>query len=205
MKGLFRFGAPVRAYLAAQGYDHATATNEWTAQQKYLAATNGPTLVRMQAAIGMIPQQTAKIRSLWEQWKQEASVSGIKQFNRAQLFASKQTGGKAGALANALDAQIADLTSELGFVYTDHSFKLAGANLNSQWDDQSVQLALKNIDDAAIYRRNAMNTTVALGTGGTNRYAPTPMENAPDTSGNVAGKSVLPKTTGADLKSKYGL
>jgi hypothetical protein len=189
-----RYVGPVRAYLASKGYDLAHATNEWSGMQKYLAAANGPSQVRMQAAIGMIPQQTAKIRSLWNEWKQEAAVSGIKQFNRAQLFAAKQTGGKLGALANALDAQIADLTSELGFVYTggtaptDHSFKLAGQNLNSQWDDQSVQLALKNIDDAAVYRRNAMGATVPMGTAGQNRYdargaggqaAPAPVAAAP--------------------------
>jgi hypothetical protein len=200
-----RYVGPVRAYLASKGYDLAHATNEWKGMQSYLAASNGPSQVRMQAAIGMIPQQTAKIRSLWEQWKQEASVSGIKQFNRAQLAASKQLGGKAGALANALDAQIADLTSELGFVYTggtaptDHSFKLAGANLNSQWDDPSIQMALKNIDDAAVYRRNAMGATVPMGTAGANRY------DARGSGAQAAPAPAGPAAPPSNLAQKYGL
>ena len=199
MKGLFRFGGPVRAYLASQGYDLATATNEWGAMQKYLAAANGPSQVRMAQAVSMIPQQVAKIRYLYDQWKQMAPVSGIKQFNRGAIFAAKQTGGDLGALANALDAQIADLTSELGFVYTggnaptDHSFKLAGQNLSANWDEASFDMALKNIEDAARYRKNAMGSTGPMGVQG-NRYGQQQPSSAPP----------VPRG-GSDLRAKYGI
>jgi hypothetical protein len=187
MKGLFRYGGPVRAYLAGQGYDLGMATNEWNAMQSYSRAANSPSQVRMAQAVSMIPQQVQKIKDLYAKWVELAPVSGIKQFNKASLFAAKQTGGEAGSLANALDAQIADLTSELGFIYTggnaptDHAFKLAANNLASNWDEKSFTLAIKNIEDGARYRKNAMGSTGPMGMPGGNRYSgnSAPQQGAP--------------------------
>jgi type II secretory pathway pseudopilin PulG len=204
MKGLFRYGGPVRANLAAKGYDLATATNEWQAMQKYMASANAPGQIRMAQAVSMIPQQVAKIKDLYGKWTQLAPVSGIKAFNRASLAIAKQTGGEVGALANALEAQIADLTSELGFVYTggnaptDHAFKLAGANLSANWDEQSFALAIKNIEDGARYRRNAMGSTGPMGLR-ENRYSGSP----PSAPG--AAPAPGPAAPSTDLAKKYGL
>jgi hypothetical protein len=89
-------------------------------------------------------------------------------FNRAALQTAKNLPGKAGAAAQALDTQIADMVSELGQVYmggnspTDHALELAQRNLSGDWNQQQFDAAIKLLQTNLGYRVNSiMNAGIA--------------------------------------------
>jgi len=106
---------------------------------------------------------------------------GLRVLNRAALNTAKQMGGQMGAVAQALDGQIADLTSELGGVYgkgntpTDHALELASKNLSGEWDVPTFKTAIQNIRRGIAIRTNALNSAQAVGVAG-NRYGAKPPE-----------------------------
>ncbi len=155
LTGLYRNAAPVRAELARMGYDLSTATRDWTAIQRHLSTLNGAQQERLRQAISTASDSLNVLDDLYQQWQKVGPASGFKVFNRAALAAAKQLPGDTGAVAQALDTQIADLTSELGVVYkggngsTDESLQLAMKNLSGDWNkaqwDKAMELAHTNI------------------------------------------------------------
>jgi hypothetical protein len=126
LKGLYRNAAPVRAELARQGFNLSRAETDWNAVQKHIATLNGNQQTRLQQAVSTASDSLDKIEGLYNEWKQLGPNSGIKIFNRASLAAARNLPGRTGAVAQALEGQISDLTAELAVVYmggnspTDH-------------------------------------------------------------------------------------
>jgi len=193
--------APVRAALARKNYDLTSATADWAATQKHIATLNGPQQERLRQAVYTVDHSLDTLDDLYSQWQRVGPASGFKVFNRAALAAARNAPGEAGAVAQALEAQINDLTAELGQVYmggnspTDHALKLAGQNLKSDWNEQTFRKMIGLARTNLAIRKNSMANSMPVGTGG-NSYAQQP-PGAPDA-------AATPDASAA-LRSKYGL
>jgi hypothetical protein len=205
VKGLYRNGAPIRAELARRGFNLAKAETDWNATQKHISTLNGPQQERLRQAVQFTSESLPIIENLYNEWK--ANATGFKTYNHAALAGSKQLPGKPGQIANQLEAQIADLTSELGTVYqggnssTDHGLSLAAKNLSADWNEQTFTAALKQIKQNLAIRRNSIMTSQPMGISQNSPYMPT-TETAQPT--NTAATAPPAAPTGGDFFSKFG-
>lgn len=152
-RGLFRLAGPVRAELAANGYNLTNASLDWEATKKHLATLNGTQQTRLRQAISTASDSLDVIQNLADRW--DAGRFPI--LNSANLTLAKNGayGRDAASIATQLEGQITDVTSELGNVYmgggspTDHALQLAGKNLSANWDRKvltdMIELARKNL------------------------------------------------------------
>lgn len=173
--GLYRYGAAVRAILAKKGFNLAQAESDWKATQKHLSTLNSSQQVRMHQAIDNASHSLDVIDDLANQW----NGSRLPLLNKAQLAAAKQgvLGEKAQQIATQLEAQIADVTSELANVYmggnspTDHAMMLAAKNLQANWSlsqlKSAIDLSRKNLK----IRSNSMRNVGVAGASAGNLYA----------------------------------
>jgi len=178
LQGLYRNAGPVRAELARRGVPLAKMETDWKATQKIISTMNGPQQLRLRQAISVASDSLDKIDSLYQEYHSLVGDAGMKAFNKAGLAAAKQLPGRAGAVATALDAQIADVTAELGNVYmggnspTDHSLGLAAKNLSSDWNKQTFEEALKQARANIKIRQNSILHSQPVGVSGDNTYMP---------------------------------
>jgi hypothetical protein len=185
LQGLYRNAGPVRAELARRGIPLAQMESDWKATQKHIATLNGAQQERLRQAISFTSDSLNIIDGLYDEWKKVGATSGVKLFNRAALAAAKQLPGEAGSAATRLEAQINDLTSELGTVYkggnssTDESLKLAAGNLSGDWNETTFKAALKQIRTNLKIRQNSINNSQVAGASANNMYAqPSPQQPA---------------------------
>jgi hypothetical protein len=171
MQGLYRMGAPVRGELARRGFNLANAQSDWTATQKYLSSLNGPQQLRVHQAVSTAGDSLDKIDSLYKEWQDAVPLgtSGVKAYNHAALIASKNLPGRAGAVAQALDSNIADLTSDLAVVYmggnspSDKAIGLAKENLSSDWNKETFEEGIKQAHLNIGIRSNSMKNGLPSG------------------------------------------
>jgi len=167
LRGLYRNQGPVRAALARREFDLTTAQLDWNAITRYISTINSTQQVRLRQATQFAYDSLDIIEDLFNQWKAAGGVSGVKFFNKANLFKSKNLPGDAGAIATALEAQINDLVSELGTVYkggnasTDESLRLAAANFQAEWNEPTFMKQLANVRRSLGIRRNSWNSRPA--------------------------------------------
>jgi hypothetical protein len=166
VKGLYRNAAGVEAELGRKGYNLATAQLDYTATQRRLATLNGTQQTRLQQAVETSYSGVDLLQQKYDAWKKAVNgVSGFQTLNSAALKASENLPGAAGAAAHALQAQIADQTSELAVVYqggnspTDHAMELASKNISGNWNDEAFQTALKQMRQNIGIRRNSINSS----------------------------------------------
>ncbi len=208
LRGLYRQGPAVKANLARQGYDLTTAQRDWTAVQKHLSTLNGQQQERLRQAISFTSDSLDNIEDLYNQWSKIGPASGFKILNRAALSASKQLPGEAGSIATNLEAQINDLTSELGTVYkggnasTDESLRLAAENLKGDWNDPTFRRALTQIKKNLTIRRNSMLNSQAAGVSPNSPYSP-PSPNAGGAQNAPGGGGTTPPLQNL-MKNKEG-
>lgn len=191
LQGLYRNAGPVRAELARRGVPIAKMETDWKATQKYISTLNGPQQTRLRQAISSASDMADKVDSLYQEYHTLVGDAGMKAFNKVGLAAAKNLPGRAGAVATALDAQISDLTADLGNVYmggnspTDHALGLAGKNLSSDWNKQTFEEGLKQIHANIKIRQNSITHGAPAGLSGeTNYLTPdAPSTAAPPTSG----------------------
>ncbi len=169
LTGLYRNTMAVRAELGRQGYNHANALTDWRATQRHFATMNGPAQTRMVQAIDNASHSLDVIDDLSSKWK----GGRFPVLNRANLMLAKNGayGPDVASVANQLDAQISDVTAELGQVYmggnspTDHALGLASKNLSTDWSDKVLkdmtQLARQNL---RIRQNSIANTKVIAAT-----------------------------------------
>lgn len=178
LNGLYRNAGPVRAELARQDFPLARAESDWKAIQKHLSTLNGAQQERLRQAITFTADSLDVIDGLYAEWKATGLQSGVKIFNKAALAAAKQLPGNAGATANTLQAQINDLTAELGTVYkggnssTDESLRLAAENLKADWNEETFNKAMKTIRTNLRIRKNSIMTSEAVGVSANSPYKP---------------------------------
>ena len=185
VQGLYRNAGPVRAELARRGVPLAQMETDWKATQKYVGTLNGTQQTRLRQAISTASDSLDKIDSLYQEYHSIVGDAGMKVFNKAGLLAAKNLPGRAGAVATALDAQIADVTSELGNVYmggnspTDHSLSLAGKNLSSDWNRQTFEEAIKQAHLNLGIRKNSILHAEPAGLSGNTDYFPNQDQSTP--------------------------
>jgi hypothetical protein len=173
-------GRGTDAYIALvgeaerQGFDMAKAATDWQATQRYLASANAAPQLKLRQSINALPGMLDTVETLAKQW----DGGQFPVLNRANLAAAKNGvyGDAAASLARRLDAQIADVSSDLGAVYmggnspTDEALKLAQKALGEDWSKQvlldSVQLARENVKT----RSNSIRTTGVAGASDDNPY-----------------------------------
>jgi hypothetical protein len=166
----------IMAEAKRQGYDLATAASDWTATQKHIASMNGAQQLRMSQAIDNASHSLDVIDDLASQWK----GGKFPVLNRGQMLAAKNgvMGPQAQRIAIALDAQIADVTSELGNVYmggnspTDHALSLAQKNLSGDWSEATLKAMTKQSRQNLQIRANSMRNVGVAGASEGNPYAP---------------------------------
>lgn len=193
-----------------QGYDLAGAATDWMATQKHIATMNGSQQLRLNQAINALPEMLDKADQLAAKWK----GGKFPPFNRANLALAKNGafGPEVASVANQLEAQVADITADLGNVYmggnspTDHALSLAGKSLKGEWDAKvfhdMVQLAKTNVQ----IRKNSINNTGVQGASGDNPYMP-PAPAAAPASTQSAGRVTVdgftfPNQAAADAYKK---
>jgi hypothetical protein len=155
----------------------ARAAEDWTATSRYLNTLNGAQQVRLRQAVTFTKDSLPIVEELANQW--DAGKFPI--LNRANLKLAKNgaMGAKAQSIATRLDAQINDLTSELGTVYkggnssTDESLKLAAENLRSDWSKATMLDNIKQIRRNLEIRDHSIHLGSPAGTSENNPYAPT--------------------------------
>lgn len=184
-KGLYRNAGPVLAELGRQGFNLQRAESDWNAVQKHIGTLNGSQQERLRQSITSASDMVDKVDQLYSEWKQVGAESGIKVFNRASLAVAKNLPGRAGAVAQALDAQIADLTADLGNIYmggnspTERALELAGKSLQSDWNDQTFTEGVKQIRSNVKIRYNSIINSQPAGTSGQTNYGGQGMVTAP--------------------------
>ncbi|HEX7767995.1 MAG TPA: hypothetical protein VF443_14885, partial [Nitrospira sp.] len=167
-----------------QGFDLAGAATDWVATQKHIATLNGAQQLRLNQSINQLPELLDSVDGLASKWK----AGRFPILNKANLALAKggAFGKDAASIANQLDAQIADVTADLGNVYmggnspTDEALNLAKKALDANWDEKvlhdMVGLARQNVQT----RKNSIRNTGVQGASENNPYAPKP-EVAPPT------------------------
>jgi hypothetical protein len=187
-----------------QGFDLGKANLDWTATQKHVATMNGAQQLRLNQAINSLPDMLDKVDALATQWK----GGKFPVLNKANLALAKggAYGSDVASVANQLDAQIADVTADLGNVYmggnspTDHALGLAGKSLNGAWDEKVLHDMVKLAKTNVTIRSNSIKNTGVAGASDTNPYGNQP-----------GGPPVVPPPAGGGglsyqdyLKSKGG-
>ena len=190
----------LEAALQNKGYNLTQATEDWTATQKWLATANSAQQLRLRQAISFAGDSLDVISQMNDAW----DGSNFPAFNKASLLAAEQgvdnaplpqpltisvpgTDGSTQSvtikdkqtLANLLNAQISDLTSEMGTVYkggyssTDDSLALAAKNLSADWSYDTLQSALELAKTNLQIRSNSISTTGPVTGTQSNPYDPT--------------------------------
>jgi hypothetical protein len=166
----------VRGELARAGYNLTDALTDWKATQKRVASMNSTQQVRLSQAVDFTYHSLDVIDELYSEWLQVGPKSGYRVFNRASLVAAKNLPGRAGEVANALDAQINDLTAEMANVYmggntpTEQALKLASHNLKSEYNEQTFKRSIGLIRKNLQIRQNSIRNSSQSAGVGVNSY-----------------------------------
>ncbi len=166
----------IMAEAHRQGFDLATAATDWQATQMHVATLNGAQQTRMAQAIDNAAHSLDVIDNLADEW----NGGRFPALNKVTLAAAKNgaMGAKAQQIATKLDAQIADVTSELANVYmggnspTDHALSLAAKNLQADWTRDQLKSATALSRKNLQIRSNSMRNVGVAGASPNNPYAP---------------------------------
>jgi hypothetical protein len=177
-QGLYKLGAAVRAEAARQHVPLARMEQDWKATEKYMSTLNGPQQTRLRQDISTVSDSLDKVEGLYDEWSKLAKTSGYKVLNHATLKAMEAMPGRAGAVAQALEAQIADTTAGLGTIYmggnspTDHSLELAAHSLSADWNDETMKEAMKQAHANVKIRENSITHSRPAGVSADSPYMP---------------------------------
>lgn len=161
LKGLYRYGGPVRAKLAEKGFDLTKATKEWNATQKYIMGINAPQQIRMRQALNSVSLSIPELRSLNEDFKR----SGWTPANGAELkLALTGTDPVRRDAATKFIGQVNLMKDELaqafmgGGVPTDRAFQLADDVLNPLYGEMQLNKAIDQLEFNLRVRDNAISS-----------------------------------------------
>jgi hypothetical protein len=157
-----------------QGFDLSRAATDWVATQKHVATLNGSQQTRLRQAVDTATHSLDVIEDLAKKWQ----GGRFPILNRGRLKAALEgtLGPDAQAIATKLEAQISDVTSELGNVYmggnspTDHALQLAAKNLSADWSLPQLQAALDLSRTNLKIRANSMVNVGVAGASADNPY-----------------------------------
>lgn len=176
----FRDRTAIAAGLKRERFDQVGAERDWKAINRHLSTLNGAQQERLRQSVTFAYDSLPVLDDLYKRWQKLGPNSGFKLFNRASMQAAKQLPGEAGAVAQALDTEIGDFTSELGTVYkggnasTDASLALAAKNLSGDWNEDTFKEGLKLAKTNLGIRRNSIVTSEPAGVSLNSPYNPPP-------------------------------
>lgn len=153
----------MRAYMEANGYDLTKATEDWTAVQKWTNTENSATVVRARVAADSAQQYITTLRGLAQQWNQTDPVHVLNHVN-FQAALNGAYGQTQQNIAQQVQTQIADLTSDMGSVYryglssTDSSMEQATKTLSTDWNGGELNASLDIISQNLQVRINSLNS-----------------------------------------------
>lgn len=185
LKGMYRFKAPVESILADKGINLSRLQTDWASTQRAYSSMNSNQQLRLRQNIDTVKHTLGTIRDLSEQW----NAGGYPLLNAATREAALQgaLGPEANKIANLLQAQIADVTGEMGSVLmggnapTDHAMELASKNLSADWSYPTITAALDQFDQNIAFRENAIANVGAAGVPDSKyNYAKPSNETGPD-------------------------
>jgi hypothetical protein len=166
----------IMAEAHRQGYNLQAAVTDWNATQKHITTLNNAQQLRLNQSINALPDLLDSVDALASKWK----GGRFPILNKANLALAK--GGAYGTdvatVANQLDAQIADVVSDLGVVYmggnspTDHALDLAGKSLKGEWNAKVLHDMVTMAKSNVRIRKNSIATTGVQGASANNPYAP---------------------------------
>lgn len=203
LKGLYRNGAPVQAYLGQKGFDLSKAQLQYRQAEKQITSLNGPQMVRFVGLAHSVDNTIDEVREL----SQQLGNIGIPVLNHVNLARLMQTAGNTekGQLAarylgavNTLKEEFANLANG-GYAPTDPAWALANEQINGNYGVNQLGASLGEVQRLIRYRVNGIPGLAALGPGAANRYtgqtgeaplpAPTPASAQP---GRAAQAQVPP-------------
>jgi hypothetical protein len=183
-------GMALLAEIKRQGGDSDKILRDWTATKTAIRSLDSPQQLRLAEVINKASASTDQLETLNQQWQDVGARFGIKAFNRASLTAAQNGfyGPQAQSIAQRLDAQIADVTSELGQGImggaspTDHALSLASKNLSSDWTAATLSDSIKQVRYNLNLAQNARNDLLGqMGVTSTQVQTPPPKAAAPPT------------------------
>lgn len=163
--------AEVAAELARRGFDLSAAQMDWGATQHTISTLNGPQQNRLRQAIDFTSHALNNVESLYREWQDKGPATGFRTLNKATLALAKQHGGEIGSIAQALEGQLNDLTSEQANIFTggnsptEEALKLAKANLAADWDEPTFTRSLALLRKNLKLRANSIQTSAPAGIG----------------------------------------
>lgn len=166
LQGFYGNTLKVRGELGRRGYDLTTANTDYQATQQYWKTLNGAQQTRMRQAVDNASHSLDVIDALAAEWK----GGRFPLLNRGRLAAARNgaLGPEAQRIATALEAQIADVTSELANVYmggnspTDHAMGLAAKNLQSNWSEPQLKALIEQQRRNLQIRSNSIKNAAAI-------------------------------------------
>lgn len=168
----------VRSKLEKMGYNHAEAVTDWNALQKQVSSLNSTQMIKIRSSAQTAHDSLDLIDEFASDWKANAGTTIL---NKANLIAAKNNPihtvetDRLRSIANELEGQIANVTSEIatvnqgGGVPSIPALTLASKELNADWDES----VLHNMTDLA--RRNLkirLNSLKTLKPAGTSKEEP---------------------------------
>lgn len=205
--GMSRVAPQVYAMLADNGFDLATAQQDYDATKKYLGTLNGAQQVRLRQAVSFTWDSLDVVERLAKQW--DAGRYPILNSVNIKAALNGVYGADAQKIATALKTQIADLVSELGTVYkggnssTDESLKLAAENLKAEWSYDQLVNNVELIRENLRYRQNSMKFSGAAGVAAKSPYTNKRMQEAGKTEQPVASEQAQPEPSGDNGQQRF--
>jgi len=166
LQGFYGNTLKVRAELERRGYDFTTANLDYTSTQQHWKTLNGAQQTRMRQAVDNASHSLDVIDELAAEWK----GGRFPVLNRGRLAAARNgaLGPEAQRIATQLEAQIADVTSELANVYmggnspTDHAMALAAKNLQANWSEPQLKALIQQQRRNLQIRSNSITNAAAI-------------------------------------------
>ena len=160
---------------------------------------NGTQQVRLQQAVIFSYDSLSIIDQLNKEW----AGGGFPILNKVNLTLAMNGiyGANAQSLATRFNAQINDLTSELGTVYkggnssTDESLKLAAGNLNSSWSQKTLTDAINLARMNLQIRKNSIAQSTNI---------PGNQYNTGSTTGKLSDGTIVTKGADGIIKDAKG-
>lgn len=149
-------------------YNLSEAKTDWNGVQKFVASANNVTQLKLRQSIDFATDAIPVLHNLYDDWKKVGTSSGFKLLNKGALATMKNLPGEAGAAAQALDTEISDITDALAQVYmggnspTDKALGLAMQNLNSDWNEETFNKALKLLDTNLGIRKSTIANSMPM-------------------------------------------
>jgi len=203
--GMAKLAAPLKAYLAEQGFDQARAELDWKGVSKRVQTANSINFLRLENAVRFTKDSIPALRRLVADWNVTNKQGQLVTLNQANLALAKEGvfGINAQKAAQAIDTQINDMVAELATVYrggltsTDKSLELAAENLRGKWSEPTLLHNIDLIEENLRIREHslkAIRSDAQYKTGGNVSLPEEPFERSPKFDPTKSPKGDVSKT-----------